>query len=225
MRESSKAMVRRLYDQRFATRYFVGEGIDIGAGNDSISLYRELFPSMGGVRAWDMPDGDAQYMEGIADESYDFVHSSHCLEHMVDPSVALKNWFRILKPGGYLICVIPDEDLYEQGTFPSSFNPDHKWTFTTWKPSSWSNYSINLFDLIPTLGGSAQTLRIELLDATYHYGLPRFDQTLTPMGESAIELIIRKRHPQELEEGGRLPPKDKGLTQKGFTLLTGISLK
>lgn len=97
MREASKSIFRRIHDNRFSTRYFVGEGIDIGCGPDPISLYSEFFPKMGRVRGWDLPDGDAQYLEGLQDESFDFIHSSHCLEHMNDPFVALKNWFRVLK--------------------------------------------------------------------------------------------------------------------------------
>ena len=30
MFETSKAVMRRIHDNRFATRYFVGKGIDIG---------------------------------------------------------------------------------------------------------------------------------------------------------------------------------------------------
>jgi ubiquinone/menaquinone biosynthesis C-methylase UbiE len=225
MREASKSMMRRLYDSRFATRYFVGEGLDVGAGNDPMSLYREFFPGMRGVRAWDLPDGDAQYLAGVADCSVDFVHSSHCLEHMRDPLEALQNWFRVLKPGGYLVCVVPDEDLYEQGRFPSTFNGDHKWTFTLWKASSWSQNSINLLELLPRLGAHAQTIKLELLDASFRYTLPRFDQTLTPVGESAIEIVIRKHHDTELTARGRLPDANKNLTAAGFTLLTGIPVK
>lgn len=225
MREASKAMTRRLHDVRYASRYFVGHGIDIGAGNDPISLYAEWFPGMRQVRAWDLPDGDAQFLQGVADESLDFVHSSHCLEHMQDPLVALQHWFRVLKPGGHLVCVVPDEDLYEQGRFPSTFNSDHKWTFTLWKASSWSDKSVNVVDMLKSLGALAQPLRLELLDATTRYQLPRFDQTLTPMGESAIEVVVRKRPAAEGQAMGRLPDAGKQLTPEGFALLTGYVVK
>ncbi|HEV3106461.1 MAG TPA: class I SAM-dependent methyltransferase [Trinickia sp.] len=205
MNEASKAIARRLHDVRFASRYFVGSGIDIGAGNDSIAQYAEFFPGMRSLRNWDMPDGDAQLLKGIADESFHFVHSSHCLEHMRDPEEALRNWFRVLKPNGHLVCTVPDEDMYEQGRFPSTFNDDHKWTFSIWKAQSWSARAINLFDLLQTLGASAQTLKVELLDATYRYQLPRLDQTLTQIGESAIEFIVRKRPAIEIAAHGRLP--------------------
>lgn len=206
MKESSKSVMRRIHDTRFASRYFVGQGIDIGAGTDPISLYFEQFPLMGDMRLWDVGDGDAQFMAGVADETFDFVHSSHCLEHLHDPVIGLTNWFRILKPGGHLVVMIPDEDLYEQGVFPSRSNADHKWTFTMFKPRSWSPRSISVINqLLPTLGPQAEVVKVELLDATYRYGLPMFDQTLTPIGESGIEFIVRKRPQEEVERGGRLP--------------------
>lgn len=205
MHESSKSIMRRLHDSRFATRYFVGEGIDIGAGPDAIGQYVELFPGMRSCRAWDKPDGDAQLLVGIADASLDFVHSSHCLEHMRDPHEALSHWLRVLKPGGHLVVTIPEEDMYEQGVFPSTFNSDHRWTFTIHKPSSWSPKSVNLTELLSRFTATAEILRIEKLDATFRYRTWRFDQTLTPIGECSIEFIMRKWMATDLECKGRYP--------------------
>jgi hypothetical protein len=101
------------------------------------------------------------------------------------------------------VITVPDEDLYEQGLFPSTFNRDHKWTFTIFKTKSWSDRSINLLDMIRELGPSAEVVKIEQLSATYRFGLPRFDQTLTPIAECGIELVIRKRPVAEVEAGGR----------------------
>ena len=112
-----------------------------------------------------------------------FVHSSHCLEHLVEPREGLKNWFRILRPGGHLVITVPDEDMYEQGEFPSTFNNDHKWTFSIHKRRSWSERSRNILDMMVELGEAADVQKIEVLNATFRYGLPRFDQTLTPVGE------------------------------------------
>ena len=220
MRETGKSITRRLHDVRFAVRYFVGDGIDIGGGADPLALYRELFPAIGSVRHWDLPDGDAQAMAGVPDASFDFVHSSHCLEHLNDPAAALANWLRILRPGGHLIVLVPDEDLYEQGQFPSTRNPDHKFSFTLHKTKSWNARSVNLLSLLAGLGPAAQLLRVELLDAPFRFALPPLDQTLTPIGECAIEFVIRKRPAEEIARGGRFPspgqlsPDDvRGLTQ------------
>jgi ubiquinone/menaquinone biosynthesis C-methylase UbiE len=167
MHEASKALMRRLHDNRFSTRYFVGDGIDIGCGPDSIAQYIEQFPLMRSVKNWDLPDGDAQYLATVADNSLDFVHSSHCLEHMVNPKESLKHWLRVLKPGGHAVIMIPDEDLYEQGMFPSTNNSDHKWTFTLHKQKSWSSKSINVFDLLANFTDSVQIIKVDLLDATF----------------------------------------------------------
>jgi len=203
MKELSKSIPRRLREPDFARRYFVGEGVDIGGKPDPLCLYQELFPLMRSVRTWDWEDGDAQLMASAADDSFDFVHSSHCLEHLNDPFEGLRNWLRVVRPGGHVIVTIPDEDLYEQGVFPSTFNLDHKVTFTLFKEKSWSPKSINVIDLVRSLGPAAEVIKLELLSASHRFRLPRFDQTSTPIGESAIEIILRKRLPAEVAAGGR----------------------
>ena len=221
MKECSKSVMRRLNESNFITRYFRGDGVDIGGAPDPLSMYVELFPLIRSVRIWDLKDGDAQDMAGLEDEAFDFVHSSHCLEHIVDPEIGLRNWFRILKPGGHLVVTVPDEDLYEQGVFPSTYNADHKWTFTIFKTKSWSSVSKNLVELVATLGEQADVLKIELLHWSHRYGLPRFDQTLTPVGEAGIEFVIRKRPRDEVEHGGR-KPLPGNMPDNAFRLLTGI---
>ncbi len=193
MHETSKSVLRRIHDNRFATRYFVGNGIDIGAGPDSLLQYQEFFPGMRSCRPWDLKDGDAQFLPGVSDASLDFAHSSHCLEHMRDPREAMHHWLRVLKPGGHLVVLVPDEDLYEQGVFPSTYNSDHKWTFTTCKAATWSPKSVNLSTMLAEFSSLALLLKLELLDATYRFKLgKRLDQTMTPVGECAIEFVMRK---------------------------------
>jgi SAM-dependent methyltransferase len=189
--ETSKALMRRLRDSRFITRYFVGVGIDIGAGGDPLSNYREFFPGMREVKSWDLPDGDAQLMSGVANNSFDFVHSSHCLEHMRDAVEAMSNWARILKPGGHMVLLVPDEDLYEQGVWPSRYNWDHKTSWTIQKSSSWSPVSVNCTTFLQNFP-ALQILKLELLDESYRYSVRDVDQTLSQIGESAIEIVLRK---------------------------------
>jgi len=212
-----------MHEPNFSNRYFVGHGLDIGGGPDPLGLYIELFPRMLGVKAWDKEDGDAQLLESIDDAEFNFIHSSHCLEHLEDPKVSLRNWFRVLKPGGHLVVTVPDEDMYEQGQFPSTWNGDHKFTFTIFKSKSWSPKSINLLDLISTLGKDSELIKLHKLDESFRYALPRFDQTLTPIGECGIELILRKRTEEEIKNGGRIPPNGIVSKMEAF-LLTGYQL-
>ena len=111
MKECSKSIMRRMHEPNFSNRYFVGNGLDVGGGPDPLGLYVELFPRMQGVKVWDKEDGDAETLDGIEDGQFDFVHSSHCLEHLEDPLAGLQNWFRAVKPGGHLIVTVPDEDM------------------------------------------------------------------------------------------------------------------
>jgi SAM-dependent methyltransferase len=189
---TSISMQRRAHDHRFATRYFVGHGIDVGGGNDSLALFVELFPLIKNVVIYDAPQGDAQTLANVGNEAFDFLFSSHCLEHVHDATAALSNWIRVVRPGGHLVISVPDEDLYEQGVWPSTFNTDHKTTFTICKKSSWSPASVNLFELIAKFCDQVKPLSIATIDHAYRYRLPRFDQTATPLSECAIEFILKR---------------------------------
>jgi SAM-dependent methyltransferase len=209
MKELSKSIPRRMRDPNFLRRYFVGQGVDIGGKPDPLTLYAEFFPLMGPVKVWDLEDGDAQFMSDVPDNTFNFVHSSHCLEHLRDPAEGLRNWLRVTKPGGYIVVTIPDEDLYEQGVFPSTFNRDHKVTFTLYKTRSWSSKSVNVLEMLTRLGPHAQVEKVELLTASYRFDLPRFDQTSTPIGECAIEFVIRKAPEEEIKAGARVRSQEQ----------------
>lgn len=47
-------------------------------------------------------------LNNIVDESYDFVLSCHSLEHVANPLLALREWMRVLKPGGLINLILPD---------------------------------------------------------------------------------------------------------------------
>jgi SAM-dependent methyltransferase len=44
----------------------------------------------------------------IKDESYDFMLSSHVIEHIANPIKALYEWKRVIKRGGYLVIIAPN---------------------------------------------------------------------------------------------------------------------
>jgi SAM-dependent methyltransferase len=191
---TSISIGRRLADSRFAARWFVGVGLDVGAGDDSLALYSELFPRVRNILPFDEDEGDAQTLDNVEDDGFDFLYSSHCLEHLDDPYEALRNWIRVVKPGGHLIVNVPDEDLYEQGVWPSRFNPTHKTSWTIDKDESWSPVSHNVLDLVRRFRADVLPLKIELIDHGYRPSLwgRGIDQTRTPSAEAAIEFVLQK---------------------------------
>jgi SAM-dependent methyltransferase len=160
MREASKTRLVRPPD--FSKKYLSGRVLDIGAAGDLVCAWAESF---------DLDNGDANAIDKYFEpETFDSIHSSHCLEHMVNPVSALAGWWSILKPGGFLILVVPDEDLYEQTIWPSAFNSDHKSTFRLDKPSSWSPLSYELRSICENLANS-EIVSAEIQDSNYDHSL------------------------------------------------------
>lgn len=50
---------------------------------------------------------DATDLGGLDDGAYDFVLSSHVLEHLANPIKAVLEWKRVVRPGGCLVLVVP----------------------------------------------------------------------------------------------------------------------
>lgn len=51
---------------------------------------------------------DASNLSSIASQTYDFILSSHNLEHFANPVKALQEWKRVTRSGGGLILVLPN---------------------------------------------------------------------------------------------------------------------
>jgi len=187
MKETTKADNRRFNDYLYK-RIFMGNGIDIGSGDDPFG--RGLFKTQVMCDTFDVKDGDAQEIHLYVSTLYDFVYSSNCLEHLEDPKEALENWLKIIRLNGYLIVTIPDEDLYEQGFFPSKYNYDHKHTFTIFKKQSWCNKSINLIELLSSID-NIKILRLQVVDDKFDYSNKNVDQT-RGNAEAFIEFVIQK---------------------------------
>ncbi len=160
MNETSKT--RAIRSRIFYSTYMSGSVIDIGCADDLCVSHAVPF---------DKNEGDANHiLDYLKPETFDCVHSSHCLEHVFDPSQCLKDWWALVKPGGFLITIVPEENLYEQGNWPSLFNPDHKSTFRLSGESSWSPRSFNLMDITLSLPG-VHIISAKIEDVGYvHYG-------------------------------------------------------
>lgn len=74
---------------------------------------------------------EANDLKEIASEHYDFLLASHCLEQCANCIKTLQEWLRLLKPGGYIILILPDK----------RFTFDHNREVTTLsKENNYLNY-------------------------------------------------------------------------------------
>jgi ADP-heptose:LPS heptosyltransferase/predicted SAM-dependent methyltransferase len=115
-------------------KYTRGRGLDLGCG--PYKTYKHFIGVDNGHHArefgWQFkPDvlvDDCTDLSLFGSESMDFVFSSHLLEHIQDYRAALKEWMRVIKPGGYLCLYLPHKDFYPNVGEPGA-NPDHKHDF------------------------------------------------------------------------------------------------
>ena len=113
----------------------VGLGVDFGCEVDPHPCARVLvdgqhivhdeYRETHEVHVRDINAGFADWLEDPG-RRFDFVWSSHLLEHVLDPHRFLREAFALLRDGGHLILVLPDQDFYWPRRHPHA-NPDHQW--------------------------------------------------------------------------------------------------
>lgn len=92
-----------------------GHGLDLGCGLWPLQVEKTAANSCLGVDGGYAPWGcngaqficDVQKLPMFADESFDYIYSSHTLEDMPTPEAVLVEWWRLIKPGGKLILYLP----------------------------------------------------------------------------------------------------------------------
>jgi len=88
-----------------ALQFCKGRGLDIGAGKWPLP----------GAQPIELVPGDFQCKEhsamNLPDGAFDYIFSSHCLEHLVNPVAALAYWKERIKPGGVLCLYLPSPDM------------------------------------------------------------------------------------------------------------------
>jgi len=194
MDEASKT--EKIRGSEFKSRYFSGKVLDIGCGNNLV---------VPNAIPFDKDQGDAQeILNYLEPKTFDCVHSSHSLEHMIDVPKALEQWWQLVKPGGAMVIVVPDEDLYEQGVWPSLFNRDHSATFRINKHDSWSPVSYDLGMVCSKLP-NAELISLEQQDQGYDHslkghGLGRQGKFFMRLNRSIIKRL--DRHQKFLDKLG-----------------------
>lgn len=126
--ESRKSFLRWLEDG-FYEKYLSGNNIlDIGF-KGYIEGATPITPSAIGIDL-DYPGYNGRKLP-FSDNSQDCVFNSHTLEHIDDYKNAIQDWFRVLKPNGFMIIVVPHWCLYERkSSLASVHNADHKRFYT-----------------------------------------------------------------------------------------------
>jgi ADP-heptose:LPS heptosyltransferase/predicted SAM-dependent methyltransferase len=114
--------------------FFGNSNLDLGCGAHKVwpnfvgidnGVDRELF---GRQMKPDMVVGTCERLTMFADGAIDCVFSAHLLEHIEDFEGALREWWRLVRPGGHLVLYLPHRDLYPNIGQPGS-NSDHKHDF------------------------------------------------------------------------------------------------
>jgi len=104
-------------------KWCTGKGLDLGCGSEKIhenAIGVDVRPLPCVDVIWDIGQPLSFAQEGM----YDYVFSSHALEHLKeDPITVVKHWFRVIRTGGYLVLYLPDMDYYTQP------NPEHFQSF------------------------------------------------------------------------------------------------
>jgi hypothetical protein len=112
--------------------YCEGFGVDLGFGGDPIldaAVRIDMATPYTTVGNWPVQlGGNASKLHWFQDGVLDYVFSSHLLEDFPDTEAVLREWLRVLKPGGRLILYCPDEQCYRKHCRETgqSYNANHQ---------------------------------------------------------------------------------------------------
>jgi SAM-dependent methyltransferase len=124
--------VRRAYKDHFSLRkvladtFLAGEGVEIGALHNPLRVprsvrvhyvdrmpvaeLRQQYPELAqeDLVPVDIID-DGEKLMTFKDKSQDFIIANHFIEHAQDPIGTIKQFLRVLRPGGILYMAVPDK--------------------------------------------------------------------------------------------------------------------
>ena len=121
--------IQAKHSSGFVARYLSGANIlDVGY-RGYINNAVPIVPQAIGIDL-EYPGYDGKPLP-FENNSQDAVFSSHCLEHIADYKGALREWYRVLRVGGFMVISVPHQFLYEKRSVrPSRWNEDHKRFYT-----------------------------------------------------------------------------------------------
>jgi ADP-heptose:LPS heptosyltransferase/predicted SAM-dependent methyltransferase len=179
-----------------AAPYVKGLGLDIACGP------YKVFPHSIGLdgAAYQSFDNkgpnlvmDCTALPLFSDGMFDYIFSSHFLEHVVDPEAVLREWWKKIKVGGVLILYLPHKAYYPNCGQPGA-NPDHKHDF----------FPDDIVRYMKSMGGWSLLENEERGDETFDY-------------EYSFFQVYRKRADGHHIDVSKPPKRDKtvGLVRSG----------
>lgn len=177
--EESRKTYQQKIDSGFFVKYMSGKGSEPGFSG----YLPDVVPILENCDGWDLktPGYDGKTIP-VVDGYYDYVYTSHTLEHISERKEAVREWFRVIKMGGHIVCVVPHQFLYEKKlNLPSNWNGDHRIFFT---PAN----LLQLFEesLVPN---SYRVRLLEDTDVGFDYNVPPEKHSC---GCYEITLVIQK---------------------------------
>jgi SAM-dependent methyltransferase len=177
-REASKSHAARVYSGFVRTRLSGRNVLDVGY-RGGFGETDPVVPHAIGVDVG-YPGYDGVHLP-FPDGSQDAVYTSHCLEHVPDTAPVIREWFRVLRTGGYLVTIVPHQFLYERRRALPARNPEHCHLFTP---------GTLLAAFEQALARNSYRVRhLADNDLFYDYSLPNETH---PVGCYEIELVIER---------------------------------
>ena len=174
-----------------------GAGIEIGAYHSPMKVdasvrYVDLFsredagtyyPEASEGRVVLQPDiiAAADDLPMLGDSSQDFVLNNGLMEHLADPIKALKEWHRILRPGGLLFLGLPDKrysfDVDRQRTPLQHLIEDHRRQGSETRARDFEHYRewsrfVNGIAVRPQMEFWAELLQVTDYPVHFHCWIP-----------------------------------------------------
>lgn len=193
-KETTKAMARRREEDADGVypwrECFKGRILDIGPGDDLLRV------DGAEIVGFDKAQGDANRIsQYFPAESFDAIHGSHVLEHLHNPKEALREWATLLKHGGFVVFTVPDIGAYEDFTYPSAKNPDHKASFSMIYLGSVFPIHCHIPTLLEEISGTYETLLARYVEGNLNWKERRIRDLTWDVNEACEmwnEVVLRK---------------------------------
>lgn len=205
---ASLAVALKFLDEG-AARMTCIDVIDLVSASDE--LYEQIAPDAARLRErLEYRCPEAIETTQLPSETFDFVYSAACMEHVVDPEATVRQIARLLKPGGVTSHQIDMRD-HRDFDHPLHFlrYPERVWRISTsrriytnrWRTSDW----LNAYEEAGLeLHKAEPNLQVEVSEGDRRAMQPRFrTKDLEDLAITGVWLVARKPTESERRRGGR----------------------